>query len=38
MTDAEYAVTSLIWAAYGLTVGFGLGAVARLMWASFKQR
>lgn len=32
MTDAEYVLTSLVWAMYGLTLGFCLGLIARLIW------
>lgn len=38
MTDVEYVMTSLVWAVYGLALGFGLGYIARLMWISHDRK
>jgi hypothetical protein len=38
MTDGSYIYASLLWAVYGLVVGFGLGTVARLMWMTLSRK
>jgi hypothetical protein len=36
--DAMYVLMSLLWALYGLVVGFGIGLIARMVWAEIKRR
>lgn len=36
--DAMYVLASLLWALYGLVTGFGVGLLARMVWAEFKRK
>lgn len=33
-----YVLASLLWALYGLVVGFGTGLAARMLWAEIKRK
>lgn len=38
MTVSSYVIASLLWAVYGLVIGFGTGSIARLMWTNSNRK
>jgi hypothetical protein len=36
--DVEYVLTSLLYAVYGLALGFSVGCLARLLWMIYDRK